>query len=96
MNKLNVKISVIFQVVSTIFFPYNFSIPNERYEKAFGFPYGYIVFHGMNESLISSLSINLLILFIDFIIIYLCVKVMVKIYDFINNTINNFLKQKTE
>jgi hypothetical protein len=89
MNKLYIRISVIFQVVSTIFFPYYFSIPNHRYEKAFGFPYGYIVFHGMNESLINSLSINLLILFIDFIIIYICVRIVVKIYEYIKTVANN-------
>ncbi len=87
MNKLCTKISVIFLIVSTIFFPYYWSF-NDRYEKAFGFPYRYIYFNDMKISFFRSMNIDLSHLLIDFVIVYICVFVGAKIFDFIKKVVD--------
>lgn len=54
MNKHYVKISVIFQIISTVFSPYYLGLDNGGLKKAFGFPYGYIYFSEMKDTLIQS------------------------------------------
>jgi len=90
MNKLCTKISAILLIVSTIFFPYFWSF-NDRYEKAFGFPYRYIYFNGMKISFFRSMNIDLSHLLMDFVIIYVCVLVGAKIFNLIKKVVERVL-----
>ncbi len=87
MNKLCTKITVVFLIVSTIFFPYYWSF-NDRYEKAFGFPYRYIYFNDMKISFFRSMNIDLSHLLMDFVIVYICVYVGAKIFKFIKKVVD--------
>ena len=76
MNKLYVKTSVIFLLISTIFFPYYFSY-NDKYERAFGF---------------LSMNIDLSLLLIDFVIIYVFIYFGAKIIKAIKKLIQHIKK----
>nr|WP_024837599.1 hypothetical protein [Clostridium sp. 12(A)] len=91
MNKLYVKASVIFLLISTIFFPYYFSY-NDKYERAFGFPYRYIFFNEMKVSFFLSMNIDLSLLLIDFVIIYVFIYFGVKIIKAIKKLIQHIKK----
>lgn len=82
MNKFYAKVSAIFLLFSTVFFPYYFSY-DDRYERAFGFPYRYIYFNEMKVSFFRSMNIDLSLLLIDFIIIYVCIHVGAKIINIV-------------
>ena len=87
MNKHYVKISIIFQIISTVFFPYYLGLDNERLKRAFGFPYGYIYFSEMKDSFLQSMNIDLSCMLIDFLLIYLCIKVAMKLYYLVKSLI---------
>jgi hypothetical protein len=88
MNRSYVKISAIFLLFSTIFFPYYFSY-NDRYDKAFGFPYRYLYFNEMKVSFFRSMNIDLSFLLIDFIIIYISIYIGAKIINTMRKIINH-------
>ena len=90
MNKLCIKISAIFLIVSTIFFPYYWSF-NDRYDKAFGFPYRYIYFNDMKISFFRSMNIDLSHLLMDFAIVYICVLIGGKLYNLMKNIVDRVL-----
>ena len=91
MNKLYTKISAIFLIVSTIFFPYYWSF-DDRYEKAFGFPYRYIYFDVMKISFFRSMNIDLSHLLMDFVIVYIFVLIGAKIFNFIKKAVDRVTK----
>ena len=87
MNKHYVKISVIFQIISTVFLPYYLGLDNGGLKKAFGFPYGYIYFSEMKDTLIQSMNIDLSCMLIDFLLIYLCIRVVMKLFNLVKSVI---------
>lgn len=90
MNKLYAKISITFLLFSTIFFPYYFSY-NDKYERAFGFPYRYIYFNEMKVSFFLSMNIDLALLLIDFFIIYVCIFIGAKLIKLIKKVAKHIM-----
>lgn len=76
LNSLYIKLTSIILFITTWFCPYN----DRQYEahgiKSFGMPFAYLDFpdNVIKDSLWSSTGINLLYLYLDFVIIYYIVK----------------------
>lgn len=70
----------------TFFLPANIAIYNfTSCEKAFGYPIAYLCFpqNKITSSIINSVGINLLALFLDYIIIYFVVKKLLALFKYL-------------
>jgi hypothetical protein len=81
-EKIYFKISVVFICITTFFLPYNNAVYNATSsEKGFGYPIAYVCFPTgqITSSLFHSVGINILALYLDYMIFYIIVKIIGKL-----------------
>lgn len=82
------KLTITFVIIATWFFPGSPS--SDGYGMVFGYPFKYLTFYEIGNTLWNSTGVNLLFLYLDYYIIFYVIKA---IGNFIKSIISKFSKQ---